>query len=348
MMSAVLTIPQEARLRELRQRALQASAWEEAKHPRDDDGKFAETEGGGDGPTKAQAAIKQLEGMKGTAANVGNVGKFLAWSTGDHFTKAFPAAAEKFGIDLGSREARSALMTIATSPKAEGGAGLMLGNDGVFKYAPRPAPDEKKEEESDAGSKTDKAPADDPRRPRSIMAPLEKLMGEYVGNFRPNPQGLGNLIDKTLREYTRAHGPLPVNVYATELQDSLRDYAKRPKEDGGLGIGHWMEGKSPPPFPSRGRGTGYGGRGGGRGTSGGGGSGSGMATSRQVSYANDLIAKLRRAHLGSSSRSGGQVADDLEARMDRASTGRAGEYQGEHRKDEGLDEADEDFQSEEH
>ena len=40
-----LTIPQEVRLRELRHRALLAS-WEEAKHPRDDDGKFAETEGG--------------------------------------------------------------------------------------------------------------------------------------------------------------------------------------------------------------------------------------------------------------------------------------------------------------
>ena len=50
-MSLVLTIPQEVKLREMRHRALLAS-WEEAKHPREDDGKFAETEGGGNDSDK--------------------------------------------------------------------------------------------------------------------------------------------------------------------------------------------------------------------------------------------------------------------------------------------------------
>ena len=49
----MLTICQEARLREMRERALQAAAaaaaWDESKHPRDDDGRFGEGGGGGGG-----------------------------------------------------------------------------------------------------------------------------------------------------------------------------------------------------------------------------------------------------------------------------------------------------------
>ena len=149
--------------------------------------------------------------------------------------------------------------------------------------------------------------------PLAMQNRMTERMRELMPNFRPNAEGLNYLIKRTAESAGLGRLPAPV---AEAVSDVLKKIATTPKDEGGIGVGHWLKGpSSPPPRPPP------------SGQGGGSGSGGDRASPKAVSYAQALIRRVRNAPaLENHPMSPDGLADKLESMLDRSSDGRYGSY----------------------